>query len=406
MSSYDDFFDEDGNLKNTSWGIKREKQEEEERQAQEAEEKRKKQRELSRHVAIDNTQSEFLEKHQKLQQQREINEKWRNLPSWIKRMPRPKMSDPPTQGTKEKMLTKITGKVHLTPEEERERKMLLMRVKRAIDDYEALSVPIDKPFLSPVPIIGVGENSGATVVTRCVMNALADNRPTTEKLVAADFGAIDNDFSPWFSKGGNEKIFLRHVFNWLNYRGEDFDIGMLPATNNGRQRFISNSSVPSRRGEINAKNIANFYQSIMGNPGFLVMDCNIGEPHGIIASLAMATTPVFVIPISKDSGENLRELLSDAMSILNEERFNNIISRAVIVVSSPTPEIDTRKGRGMVSEFMVDMAEQAGITSGRAVHVPYDRQCSSPPMVWPKISYGTGDNIRRICKYIVEDLAY
>lgn len=405
MSSYDDFFDEDGNLKNTSWGIKREQQEEEERQAQEAEEKRKKQREFSRHIAIDNAQSQFVEKHQKLQHQREINEKWRSLPAWIKRMPRPKMSDPPTQGTKEKMLTKITGKVHLTPEEERERKMLLMRVKRAIDDYESLSVPIDKSVLSPIPIIGIGDGAGTTVVTRALMNTLADNRPATEQLVAADFGKVGNTFSQWFSVGDNEKMFLRHVFRSLQTNQGGFDIGFLPTANRGRQKFISNSPVASRRGEVTTQNIALFYQSIMNNPGFFLMDCNNEEKEGVISGLALATTPIFVVPIQKNAGEKLSEILSGAMTVLTPQRYQDIVSRAIIAVSSPVPHIDSRDGREMVSSFMSDVADQAGITSGRAVHIPFDKELSEPPMRWNNISYGTGDSLRKVCRYIVEDIA-
>ena len=130
----DDFFDEDGNLIMTQRDIDNKK-----RQKKEAEEKKKREsdaakRSVAREIQQDIKLQHLEEKYEKEKILEESQKVWARRPMWLRAMKNATvpLSDPPTEGRKEMLKYKLTGKISLTDEEKRRRVKALKTVEQLL----------------------------------------------------------------------------------------------------------------------------------------------------------------------------------------------------------------------------------------------------------------------------------
>ena len=407
MNDFDEFFDEEGNLKSTSWQKEQEEQERKKQAYLEAEEKKKKLKELKRRKMIDESQDDFFAEHERKQRERSIKEEWMELPRWIKSMPRVSLSEPPTEGSWNIMRYKMTGKVHLTEAEESRRKKALSRIKMAIDSHKKIANDIPLEEAAYIPVVGFSDTGklGTTTITRCIMQALNDSRPPIDALTAIDFAGRGNDFSAWFSRGNDQYVFLKTVMDWIESSDMPFDRGMFPTVTGGRQSYISNRSGGRSRKAIEIDTVAGLYSALRSDRGFVVADHSLEEPAGVLAGITLASTPIFIVPIEKKAPETITRMLNILENSVSYERFHTIKSRIVLVADAISPDLASPKAREVVAKFLRSVAEECGIDTGRAISIPFDPALATKPLQWPKVAFSTQHMIRTICGFIVDDLA-
>lgn len=405
MSDFDEFFDEDGNLKSTSWKKEEEEAERKRKALEEEKEKKKRLKELKRRKMMDDSQDNFFAEHEKKQKERAIKEEWMSLPRWIKSMPRVSLSEPPTEGSWNIMRYKMTGKVHLTEHEEEQRKKTLSRVKMAIDSHKRIALDIPMEESAYIPVVGFGDSVGTTAIMRCIMQALNDSRPRIDALTAIDFAGKGNDFSSWFSHGNEQYVFLKTVMDWIYSRDTPFDKGMFPTVSGGRQSYISNRSGGKSRIHIKIDTVGSIYSALRSDRGFVIGDHSLQEPEGTLAGITLSSTPVFVIPIKKDAPEKISRILNIMENSVSQERFNSIKSRTVLVADATSSDLANPKAREVINKFLYSTAQECDLSTNRIVSIPYDSTLAVKPLQWEKVSFSTQHMIRTICGFIVDDIA-
>lgn len=411
-SGFDDFFDEEGNLISTSWKQEEEQEESLKEEQQEKLKKKRLQREMKRRIAMDNSQAEFFKEHEKRQQERAIRNEWMTMPYWIKSMPRTPMSDPPTEGRMNILKYKLTGKVELTERESNRRKKKLGRIKLAINDHKNVGRDIYYSYLNPVCVVGVGiqEGIGTSTIARCVAQGLDDSRPRSEMVLAVDYGRPGNKFTQMYSTSNDSFVFLRHAMNWLRNEDEQFDIDLIPTVSGshstGRLKFLGNKSDDRLRENADIDSVALLYRSMSNRTGFLITDNSLSpdELDAFRASMALANTPVFVLPISREAPDMLRNILGVVRETMGEDKYHKVLRRAVVVTTATTPELSNGEGSDMVKSFANKVVDQCGLNPERVINVPYDKALTASPVAWRKASFLTQHMVRKICGFIVDDL--
>ena len=407
MSDFDEFFDDEGNLKSTAWKKEEEAKQRKQQALQEEAEKKRKIKELKRRKLMDDSQDKFFAEHERKQKERSIKEEWMELPRWIKSMPRTSLSEPPTEGSWNIMRYKMTGKVVLTEAEEQRRKKMLSRVKMAIDSHKKIAQKIPLDSNAYIPVVGFSDDGyvGSTTLTRCIMQALNDSRPVIDNLTAVDFGGKDSDFSAWFTHGNEQYVFLKNVMDWINSKDTPFDRGMFPTVSGSNQSFISNRSGGKSRKEITIDTVAQLYSSLDTGRGFIIGDHDIREPQGVLAGITLASTPIFVVPIEKKAAQTISRMLNILENSVSPQRFEDIKSRAVLVTNCTSPELSDPKAREIVNKFLYSVAQECDLNTERIVNIPYDPGLSVQPLKWNKVSFSTQHMVRTICGFIVDDVA-
>ena len=407
MNDFDEFFDEEGNLKATSWQKEQEAQDRKKQALEEEKEKKKKLKELKRRKLMDESQDDFFAEHERRQKERSIKEEWMELPKWIKSMPRVSLSEPPTEGSWNIMRYKMTGKVVLTEAEEARRKKSLSRVKMAIDSHKKIANDISLEQTAYIPVVGFSEKGaiGTTTIVRCLMQALNDSRPLIDTLTAVDFSGRGNDFSSWFSHGNDQYVFLKTVMDWIESSNAPFDRGMFPTVTGGRQSYISNRSGGRSRRDIDIETVAQFYSALRSDRGFVIADHSLEEPAGVLAGITLASTPVFVVPVEKKAPETINRMLNILENSVSYERFRDIKSRIILVADATSSDLASPKAREIINKFLYSVALECEISTDRIVNIPFDPALTNKPLQWLKVAFSTQHMIRTICGFIVDDLA-
>lgn len=411
MSNFDNdqFFDEDGNLIQTAWGLKAEQEEEEERKRNEEQEKLRKRKELNRRAAIDNSQAEFMDQHEKALKKRKIREEWMTLPSWIKKMPRTPLSAPPTYGNKEMFLTKITGKTHLSDKERKERTKNLTRVKMSVSVYHAIhrNLAVDK--LDPVMIMSMGEDAGGTMVTRGVSAALFESRGDLGTVVSMDFSPAGSKFDEWFGLSSNNFVSMKTVHRWFTTQENHLGVESIP-TNNGVEYHLSNRPEKNKRLPLDISAVVDMYKAIINEKGFMLMDCDRREQEIAAVAATLSVTPVFVVPINKSAITEINTFFDNLRAMgASEEKISELKTNAIIVASSVVPEMSSSQGRDAIKSFLGKVAEECGIDGGkddeRLIHLYYDKGLQEKPMRWKNLGFLAKHSFRSIAALIVDDVA-
>lgn len=408
MSDFDEFFDEEGNLKSTAWKKEAEAEERKSQALKEEAEKKRQIEKLKRRKLMDDSQDRFFAEHEKKQRERSIKEEWMELPRWIKSMPRTSLSEPPTEGSWNIMRYKMTGKVVLTEAEEKRRKKMLSRVKMAIDSHKKIAQNIALDNTVYIPVVGFGEDGhvGSTTLTRCIMQALNDSRPSIDNLTAIDFGGKESDFSSWFVQGNDQYVFLKNVMDWINNKDMPFDRGMFPTVGGSNQFFISNRSGGKSRKKVTIDTVAQMYSSLNIGRGFIIADHDIREPQGLLAGLALSSSPVFVVPIEKNADSNVSKMLDVLKESVSSQKYEEVKKRAILVASCTTSDLSSAKARKVVGDFLVSVSHECGLNPDRVITIPYDPGLTVKPLQWSKVSFSTQHMVRKICGYIVDDVYY
>lgn len=404
------FFDDEGNLIGTSWGLRAEMEEEKERKEQELREKKKKRRELNRRVAIDNSQAEFMDQHEKTMQKRKIKEKWMSMPMWIRKMPRVPLSAPPTQGRKEILLTKMTGNVHLTEEEKKKRIRDLKRLKLAIADYESIHRLFDNGLrMLPTAIISFGEEVGGTMVTRSMSSAIAESRGDYGKVVSFDFSVAGNKFSEWFGISNDQHAYMKSVYKWIMSQSNSFGVDFIP-TSNGTEYHLANRHEKNRRIPPTDDVVVSLYKSVIGEQGVLLMDCDYREEEAALVAAILSATPIFVVPLHKNAISRIQDFFTTLEQRgVSQEKIRSMKNNCIVIASSIVPEMSDKKGREVVKSFLGKLTEECGIDGGnnneRVIHIAYDKGLNYKNFNWRKLSFATQHSIRSVCGMVIGDVA-
>lgn len=409
--SFDDsqFFDDEGNLIGTSWGLRAQLEEERETKAQEEKEKARKRKELNRRIAIDNSQAEFMDKHEKTLHKRKIKEKWLSMPPWIKKMPRTPLSDPPTVGKKEILLTKMTGKTHLTDAERKQRTRDLQKLKLSINDYEKIHQKFDGVRMLPTAVMSLGDGVGGTMLVRAMSAALAESRGDYGKVVSLDLAPAGNKFNEWFGIKNNQYAYMKSVYKWINSQDNSLGVDFIPSAN-GIEFHLSNRPEKNHRVEPTEQLVMTLYQSVSAESGVLLFDCSYDEFDSALLSVLLSTTPVFVLPLHKDAISKLNNVFNTLESRgVPPEKIQEIKDNCILVASSIVQEMSDAKGREIVKNFLSKAASDCGISGGdndeRLIHIQYDKQLEHHPLNWKKTGFLAQHAVRSICGFIVDDVA-
>ena len=161
----------------------------------------------------------------------------------------------------------------------------------------------------------------------------------------------------------------------------------------------------SRRQVVDVPTITLLYSAIRDIRGVNLMDCSYTETIPMLASLALGHTPVFIVPIHKNAIDRLNDTLDKVRSSVGESKYQHILGKGIIVVSSQVPEMNSGKGRKAIENFLHKVCDETGFNSDRTVHIPYDEGFGIKPLAWHKISFAAKHSVRRIAGMIIDDSA-
>lgn len=402
----DDFFDEDGNLIATSWQMEEAEKEKKQAEQKAKEEDQEDLRSVNRRLAIDERVADFEKNVESSQRRRKIREEWLSLPEWIRNMPRTPMSDPPTEGRKEILKYRLTGKVSLTEEERKRRLYQMQRIKIAIQDYETIHRPFpEKAPMNPVAVIPVGKSVGGTMISRGISRALSENRIDYGSTAVIDLGSTENRLPLWYEDQRNSRTNMKFILSYirdtpgkLRRMSETFSMG------GDGEYYIFNHSSKERRVNPTMRDVVDLYRYIRPTSGVAIFDCDRGDMDSLIAATALAKTRIFVLPISKDAPELLEELLQEIHGALGEENYRKVLNTSVLVISGLVPTTGTPKGKKALKEIIERCSDISLIDPKRSVIIPHDASLVEPPMYWNRLKFSTAHSFRWLAGRIVSDV--
>lgn len=404
--SDEDFFDEDGNLVNTSWQLDQQQAEAVEEKKRAQEEKMSVMRETNRRLAVDNRLADFEKSVSESQHRRHIREQWMALPTWIKKMPRTPLTAPPTEGRKEKIKYSMTGKVSLTEAERGRRIRNLKRVQVAIKDYETIHRPFPEgASMVPVAVVPLFPGVGSTMISRGISRAFAENRLDYGISAVVDLGGGDNRLPAWYEKVGRKAVMMKSILRLIR----DYT-GPLPHMNETFQRggegeyLLENHPAPERRIDPGIEDVVDIYRYMRPTKGVGIFDCDSQDKDSMLASVALAKTRIFVLPIAADAHKKLAALFEEIRESVGEDRYQKIVDNSVLVISGLTPSTGTEKGKRILSQILSKSADTVGIDPDRTILIPHDKALDDPPLAWDSLKFSTAHTFRWLAGRIVSDV--
>ena len=400
----DDFFDEDGNIIETSWGIEEKKRKQAQQQRIEEEEHNRKIREANRRISIDEENARIAEKRLAAKKKRLTHDEWMSMPVWVKSMPRTPLNAPPTEGRKEKLVYSMTGKVTLTESERKRRKVQANRLLTAMDDHRKLSQDINTNDIIPVSIVSLSQGAGGTMLTSMLSKVMHMSRPMGEIQFSVDFGPRGNKFSDYFGSEQLRAVFMNNIINFIN----DDTVGgytvseLIPSVNSS-EYYLPNHPSVSRYVAPEITHAAGIYRWARHTNGFMFFDCDSDNTDATAACLMLSLSVVIVVPPSNDALSLLDDFYNSVSLLLGDDAMRKIMSRAIIVVSGDRPALGVKSGVEQMRKLVYSVAQKIGSKSTRGFVIPFDRGLQSTPLDESGLLFHTMHITRLIGGTIVDD---
>ncbi len=404
----EDYFDEDGNLKATSWSLEEKRKQEQEEKRREKKEKEKKLKEINRRMAIDERSSRIAKQREEDKKKRDLKDNWLLMPNWIKKMPKTSLKEPPTEGVKEKALYALTKKVTLTPEEEKKRKAQLKRLKVAIEDYESIhrEFPVGTK-LAPITVISLGSNSGGTIISRSLSAVIAQSRNDLGNVVTMDFSGVNSELHNLYGSFGkenvNRKTTMRHIVKQLQILTHDgysftdvFPIG------GEHEYYLDNFAEPERRVDINnVEKVAKLYRFMSKTEGICIFDCDLNNKEALITSVLISSSVIFVIPLTKNAGDQLSTVLKELKGVLSKSDYNKVIKNSMVVFSASSPKMMEKENLSKIKKFLNKVVSDNNLEA-QPIIVPFDKALKSIPFNVNKMKFSTAHIFRKIAAQSID----
>ena len=397
------FYDEDGNIIATTWSLERDAEEEKERQEQAKREKKSDMREVKRKLAIDERRAIFEEAHHKEMEARKLRDEWLSMPSWIKSLPRTPLSDPPTEGTKEKAWFKMTGKVKLTEEERKRRERDLRILKTTIEDYRRIHRDFPEGRKSAfVSVVSLAEKIGTSTVVRGMSKAMIESR-INGICIAVDFGRQGNTLHKWY-KDYEQVATLKNIINQLNHGG----VGVLTPSEifprgDEDEYLLENHDQPSRRIEMGIDDVFTLYEYLEPYTGITFFDCDRDNVEATVSSISISDTTVIIIPVSEHSGALLVDFLNNVKDYMDDdEEYELFLNTSIVVMVSTQSSMASAKYVSTLSRAAHKAAQLGGIE--RSLVIPYDKAFVRGPLIWKRARFPIKHALRVACGMIIDDV--
>ena len=409
MRNNDDYFDEDGNLKATSWTLKEQRRQEQEEKRQNKLEKERKLKEINRRMAIDERSSELEKQREIDKKKRALKDNWLLMPNWIKRMPKTSLKEPPTEGVKEKALYALTKKVTLTPEEERKRKAQLKRLKIAIDDYEGIHREFPEGTrLAPITVVSLGSNSGGTIVSRSLSAVIAQSRNDLGNIVTMDFSGPESDLHSLYGSFGkenvNRKTTMRHIVKQLNVlRADGYSFTDVYPIGGDHEYYLDNFAEKEKRVNVGLEEAAGLYKFMRNTEGICIFDCDLNNIDALIVSIIISSSVIFVLPLTKDAEDNLSKVLKELKTNVSPQYYDNIVKNSMIVFSASNPKMMEKNNMTNIKKF-VNKINRSHDFVLEPIIIPFDKALKSIPFNINKMKFSTTHIFRKIATQSIDSI--
>lgn len=405
----DDYFDEDGNLKATSWTLKEQRKREQEERRREKQEKEKRLKEINRRMAIDERSSKIAKQREEDKKKRDLKDNWLLMPNWIKRMPKTSLKEPPTEGVKEKALYALTKKVTLTPEEERKRKAQLKRLKIAIDDYEGIHREFPEGTrLAPITIISLGNNAGGTIVSRSLSAVIAQSRNDLGNVVTMDFSSPDSELHNLYGSFGkenvNRKTTMRHIVKQLNVlRSDGYSFTDVYPIGGEHEYYLDNFAEKERRVDIGIKEVAGLYKFMRNTEGICIFDCDLSNIEALVTSVIVSSSVIFVLPLTKNAENNFQQVLHELKTNVSAQDYEKIIKNSMVVFSASNPKMMEKNNLSNIKKFLHKITTNNNLEL-EPIIIPFDKAVKSVPFNVNKMKFSTAHIFRKIASQSIESI--
>jgi len=397
----DDFFDEDGNLKATSWTLREHKAQEEEKKKKQEEKRKKRMKQINRKMAIDERSSRIEKQREEDKKKRSLKDNWLLMPQWIKKMPRTSLQAPPTEGVKEKALYALTKKVTLTEDEENKRKAQLKRLKIAIDDYESIHREFPEGTrLSPITVVSLGNDAGGTIISRSLSAVIAQSRNDLGNVVTMDFSHPDSELHNLYGTFGkenvNRKTTMRHIVKQLGVlRHDGYSFTDVYPIGGDHEYYLDNFAEPERRVDIGIKEVAGLYKFMRKTEGVCIFDCDLSNIDALITSMIMSSAAIFVVPLRRDTDQKFQDLLAELKQNMSDKDYTNIINNAQVVFSASNPKMMEEKNLKNIKKFLYKLTKENNIPTDPII-IPFDKAVKTVPFRVERMKFSTSHIFRKI----------
>ena len=406
MGSYDQFFDEDGNILTTQRDIDMLKKQEEQAKKDAEEAQKKEVRSLERDLAMDKKSQELSDLYEKDKQRQREQEEWMRLPEWIKMIKTIPLDDPPTEGKKEKLLYTLTKRVELTDNERKRREKMIHLRDQAIDDHEKITreLPENSP-LCPVTVISTSRGAGGSSITRCISDALQMSREGGSACVSIDLSGADSELFSFFRNTPprmNMRNFLRSYLT--EHRNVPPAVILPKSETNQQEFFLENSDSVSRRMEPSVKDVANIYSALRDMEGFILFDCDTQNMGATCTAMLLSNTIVFAVDPLQESMDNVTKTINEYKKFVeNKTHAMNVLNHVLIVLTAQDKRLMTRDNLVTIKKMLNNVCDTLGMDHDRGHIIPYDKALSVHPFSIRGARLSTAHRIRSIVSIIVND---
>lgn len=409
MADYDKFFDEDGNLVMTQKDIDRLQAEREQQEKEQEQQRRREMIELNKNLELDEKSQEIAKKYRDQKKRQETLKKWAERPEWLRNMKVTPLSAPPTEGTKEMLLYKLTKKVELTSDERKRREKQAKNLAQALNDHNKIhqELPPGSP-LAPVTVVSVSHGTGGTTMTRCLSAAMQMSRYDFGNSFSVDMSFKNSEFAPKFGKSFNNSVMRLRLFlkamRDKKYASLD-PTTIIPASpDNPREYFLDNLDKDSFRVEPGIADVVDFYNSIRGQEGFLFFDCDYYNMDALMGSMILSNTVIFVVEPLTDNIHKVQEII-DRYKLFVDEDPNSmqVIDNAKLVIMANDKRFMTKNNLHSLKRVLNKMAGELSIEQESTYLVPFDKSLGTSPLSFNNANLYTAHVIRSIAGEIVED---
>lgn len=404
-NQYDDFFNEDGDIINTQWGIEEQKEHEEERKRQEQLEHERSLHEADRIAGIDKKKSDAMERMERNRKARELKNSWASMPNWIKEMPRTPLSAAPTEGTSNKLKYNVFGKVQLTENEKNKRLADLKRLHQSIEDYNSIHQDAIDNRMPSVAVIPTADGSGGTVITRLLSKAIAESRHDLGNVVSIDLGTRNHQLVSWFQDNrGTRYINMNSLLNIIGRQSIDeySPPELLPKAGRG-EYYLVNSGSGGKKIDPSAEDVVTLYDFVNNgkSSGVTLLDCDPFDHDSMAMSSAISVSTVFIVNLMEGE-ERLSSAITTLRRVINDEEvFDDIIRNAIIVGNITDEEGMNKENFTEAINSLKECSRISGIPLKRCHVIPYENSLSNPPLKWNDISWTTKHSLRKVCGDII-----
>lgn len=403
----DDFFDEDGNLIMTQRDI-----DERKRQQQEAENQKKREsdaakRSVAREIQQDIKLQNLEEKYEKEKILEESQKMWAHRPMWLRAMKNATvpLSDPPTEGRKEMLKYKLTGKVSLTDEEKRRRVKALKIVKQAVNDHEMIHVELPENIgLVPITVVSMGKGAGGSSFTKMLSSAFQMSRYDYSSCISVDLSGDESTLYKYFSKTPPKMTlrFLLKVIGNKNYSTLEPE-NIIPVSNNPREFYIENIDNKIHRMEPKIPDVIKIYKFLKHMSGFVIFDCDRNNKDALIGSMAISDHIVFVVEPSTSTVDDINSIIQEYKSVVDDNEQQKILKNIHIVFTVSNKKIMTKNNLKAVQNLVNTVAQDVG-TRFNPYIIFYDNAFRMEPINLAQAKPYSAHPVRQVAGNIVQSI--